>query len=339
MSLDKACVVGGGAWGTTLALLLAEKGHAVGFWVFEKEVADAVNARRENPVYLPGVLLPDRIRATGSYEEALADARCVIFVVPSHAARSIVNGCAPFISPGTPVVSATKGIENTTLMLVTDIFRDVLSAAHHGDFMALSGPSFAKEVCQHLPTAVSLAATDPGAARRVQSLLTTPAFKVYTTPDLVGVQAGGALKNVVALAAGGADGLGFGHNTRAALITRGLREIMKIGVAMGADPKTFFGLSGMGDLVLTCTGELSRNRTVGFRIGRGEKLDQILREMKSVAEGVNTARSALALARRYGIELPIIEEVHKVLFDDKDPRKAVQDLMERAPKEEWGGAS
>ncbi len=335
MDPAKVSVIGGGAWGTTLAHLLAEKGYSISQWIFEKEVVNAVNARRENTVYLPGVALSHRIRATGSFEEALTGAALVVFVAPSHVARKIAGDFAPLVKPGTPIVSAAKGIENETLMLMTDIFRDVFSPAHHGDFMVLSGPSFAKEVCLRQPTAVSLAATDPDSARRVQSMLSTPFFKVFTTPDLIGVQVGGALKNVIALAAGGADGLGFGHNTRAALITRGLLELMKVGVALGADRRTFYGLSGMGDLVLTCTGELSRNRTVGFLIGQGRTLDQILQETKTVAEGVKTTRSAHALARRHGLELPIIEEVYKVLFDGKDPKQAVQDLMERAPGDEW----
>jgi len=326
----RVTVIGGGSWGTTLAFLLADKGYPVKLWLYEKDLAQQIQRGRENSLYLPGVKLPYSITATNSFEEAVAGCELILFVVPSHVTRSVLIQLAPYLSAGIPMVCATKGIENDTLMLMSEVLMDVLPAEHHPRLAFLSGPSFAKEACQRLPTAVSLAAGDHNLAVQLQAILASPYFKVFTTTDIVGVQVGGALKNVIALAAGGADGMGFGTNTRAALITRGLVEIMRLGVAMGAQARTFYGLSGMGDLVLTCTGELSRNRTVGFKIGQGMKLPEILAEMKMVAEGVNTTKSAYQLAQKLQVKMPIVEQVYAVLFHEKDPREAVTDLMEQA---------
>jgi glycerol-3-phosphate dehydrogenase (NAD(P)+) len=326
----RVTVIGGGAWGTTLAFLLADKGHPVKLWLYENELAQKIQRDRENSLYLPGVKLPYSITATNSFEEAIAGCELILFVVPSHVARSVLTQLAPYLPAGVPIVCATKGIETESLMLMSEVLKDVLPVDRHSQFAFLSGPSFAKEVCLRLPTAVSLAATDHDLAVKLQAILATAYFKVFTTTDVVGVQVGGALKNVIALAAGGADGMGFGTNTRAALITRGLVEIMRLGVAMGAQARTFYGLSGMGDLVLTCTGELSRNRNVGFKIGQGMKLSAILAEMKTVAEGVNTAQSAYQLAQKHQIKMPIVEQIYAVLFQDKNPREAVTDLMEQA---------
>lgn len=327
-------VIGGGSWGTSLAFLLADKGYPVKLWVYEKELAQQIQKDRVNSLYLPGTKLPYSITATNSFEEAVAGSELILFVVPSHVARSVLIQLAPYLPAGVPIVCATKGIENDTLMLMSDVLKDVLPADHHPQFAFLSGPSFAKEVCQRLPTAVSLAAADHDLAVKLQATFATPYFKVFTTTDVIGVQIGGALKNVIALAAGGADGMGFGTNTRAALITRGLVEIMRLGVALGAQTRTFYGLSGIGDLVLTCTGELSRNRNVGFKIGQGMKLREILAEMKMVAEGVNTTKSAYQLAQKLQVKMPIVEQIYAVLFQDKDPREAVTDLMEQATGDE-----
>jgi glycerol-3-phosphate dehydrogenase (NAD(P)+) len=329
----KIAVIGGGGWGTSLALLMADKGFNIAVWVYEKELVATINERHENILFLPGVPLSPRIRATSSLEESIEGADAVLFAVPSHVARPVLMKLGPTLNKSTPVISATKGIENETMLLMSQVMEEVLPASR-SNIAALSGPSFAKEVCQHHPTAVSLAAKDHDLAVRLQPLFTTPYFKAFITTDILGVQIGGALKNVIALAAGGADGLGFGHNTRAALISRGLAEITRLGKALGADPKTFSGLSGLGDLILTSTGALSRNRTVGYRIGLGVKLPEILKEMKMVAEGIQTARAAYHLARKHGVRMPIVQEVYSVLFEEKDPRQAVTDLMESAAGDE-----
>lgn len=329
----KIAVIGGGGWGTTLAFLMADKEFHVAVWVYEKDLAATINERHENIIFLPGVPLPPGIRATSSLEESIEGADAVLFAVPSHVARPVLMNLGPILHGSTPVISATKGIENETLLLMSQVMEEVLPASR-SNIAALSGPSFAKEVCQHHPTAVSLAAKDHDLAVRLQPLFTTPYFKAFITTDILGVQLGGALKNVIALAAGGADGLGFGHNTRAALISRGLAEITRLGKALGADPKTFSGLSGLGDLILTSTGALSRNRTVGYQIGRGVKLPEILKEMKMVAEGIQTARAAYHLSRKHGVRMPIVQEVYSVLFEEKDPRQAVTDLMESAAGDE-----
>ncbi len=326
-------VIGAGAWGTALARHLAQKGVSVRLWAYEPEVIETIKTKHENTIFLPGVKLPTDVTVTNSLAEAVRGVEGIVFAVPSHAARSVLQYLAPLVSGSTRIISATKGIEEDTLKLMTDVMTEVLPAPTP-ELMVLSGPSFAAEVSRGQPTAVCLAGRHVETVKTYQSLLMSPTFRVYADGDLIGVQLGGALKNVVALAAGVVDGLELGHNARAALMTRGLAEMVRLGVAMGADPRTFYGLSGVGDLVLTCTGPLSRNHMVGVRLGKGEKLDSILSGMQAVAEGVRTARAALGLADRYGVEMPIVREVNAVLFQGKPCRQAVAALMERGPKPE-----
>lgn len=335
-SIHNIGVIGAGAWGTALAKHLAEKGLHVRLWAHEEAVVHAINATQENSTFLPGVALPKSLIATSVMAEAVQGCDGLVFVVPSHVTRRVLQVLAPCLSEPVPLISATKGIEEETSKLMTQVLDETLPADMSPMIMALSGPSFASELSAGKPTAVCLAGRDAAMVQRFQQALITPGFRVYGDADLIGVQLGGALKNVMALAAGVVDGLGLGLNARAALITRGLAEIVRLGVAMGADPRTFYGLSGVGDLVLTCTGTLSRNHTVGMRLGQGDTLDAILGSMQAVAEGVRTAHAALGLARRYGIDMPITQEINAVLFEGKPCRKAVSDLMEREAKPEKG---
>ena len=335
--INRISIVGAGAWGTALAKHLAEKGLEVRLWAYEREVADAINGKHENPVFLPGVALPPLLMATGSFANLIEKCEGLIFVVPSHVARSVLRELVRSISTPIPFISATKGIEEETLGLMTQVMADVLPPAMQSDLMVLSGPSFATEVSAGKPAVLCLAGSNQSLVKTFQAALMTPSFRVYADSDVLGVQLGGALKNVMALAAGVVDGLDLGHNARAALVTRGLAEMVRLGVAMGADPRTFYGLSGAGDLVLTCTGALSRNHTVGVRLGRGERLEMILGTMQAVAEGVRTAKAALGLARRHRVDMPIVQEINAVLFEGKSCRKAVTDLMERDAKQEKGG--
>lgn len=328
-------IIGAGAWGTALAHLLGSKGLPVKLWVLENDVLLQIRDTGENKTYLPGVKLPPTVIPTSSLEEALAAAGIIIGVIPTQFIRSVFGKAGAFIPKGAILVNASKGIEKKTLLTANGIFKELLG--DHVKHSVLSGPSFAKEVSSGLPTAVSLAAESEPEARRLQKLFTSPYFRVYTNSDLVGAELGGALKNVIAIAAGISDGLGLGHSSRAALITRGLAEMTRIGIAMGADQRTFSGLSGLGDLVLTCTGELSRNRTVGFKLGSGMALKDIFSGMKTVAEGVETSRSAYELSKRVGVETPIVTEIYKVLYQRKSPASAVKHLMSRPPKSEFHG--
>lgn len=329
-------VVGAGSWGTALALLLASKGHDVRLWSYEEDVAEAVNRERENTIYLPDVPLPPRLVATTDIAEAVGGAPVVVSVSPSQHVARVMAQAARHLDPSALVVSASKGIETSTLRTMAEVLDAVLPAPAARRASFLSGPSFAVEVAREVPTAVAVASEDMEAARRIQDLFQTSYFRVYTVPDVTGVELGGALKNVVAIASGMAVGLGLGHNTQAALITRGLAEIARLGTALGADPLTFSGLAGMGDLILTCTGGLSRNRSVGVELGKGRALADILGEMRMVAEGVDTTRSAERLAAREGIEMPIVQEVHAVLFEGRSPTEAMRNLMLRDPKpERW----
>ncbi|MEK6608795.1 MAG: NAD(P)H-dependent glycerol-3-phosphate dehydrogenase [Myxococcota bacterium] len=322
-------VIGAGAWGTALARLLARAGHDVLLWAYEREVVESVARVHENTLFLAGVTLPDSLRATGDIAEAVREKDLLVEVAPSHVVRRVMAQAAPHID-GEPLIAIlTKGLENDSLATMDEVLADVLPARLHGRLCAVSGPSFAREVAQDMPTVVVAAARDPGVAADVQRALATDRFRVYTSDDIVGVELGGALKNVIAIAAGASDGLGFGHNTRAALITRGLAEIARLGARKGANPLTFAGLAGMGDLLLTCTGELSRNRTVGFELGRGRKLADLLGEMRVVAEGVKTAKAARELARKVGVEMPIVELVYRVLYEDMPAPDAVNALMQR----------
>jgi glycerol-3-phosphate dehydrogenase (NAD(P)+) len=329
----RVAVLGAGSWGTTLAHLLACKGDEVRLWAYEVEVVESVNRDRENALFLPGVPLSPRIRAFGDRREALRDCEVVVSAPPSHAVRRVVQGLAEAVPPGTLVVSATKGIETDTLALMSQVFGECWP---HVRYAALSGPSFAAEVCQSQPTAVVAASKDVETAQAAQQVFATATFRVYSNRDVTGVELGGALKNVIAVAAGIAEGLGMGHNPRAALITRGLAEITRLGQAMGADPLTFAGLAGMGDLVLTTTGSLSRNRSLGVALGQGQRYEEYQAAHRSVAEGANTSRAGAALGRRLGIELPITQQVCDVLFRDKPPREALAELMGRELKsEQW----
>ncbi len=326
-------VLGAGSWGTTLADLLARKGHDVRIWAYETEVVAAINGSHLNPVFLPDAPLAPALRATGDAAEAVGRAEVVLSAAPSHAVRSVLERVAAAIPSGAIVVSATKGIEMESLALMSEVAGTVLPGVR---FAAISGPSFAQEVYQGQPTAVVAAATDDAIAREVQQVFSTPRFRVYTNRDVTGVELAGALKNVIAVAAGMLEGLGLGHNPRAALITRGLAEIARLGSAMGADPQTFAGLAGMGDLILTTTGSLSRNRALGVALGQGGTLEAYRAQHRSVAEGANTSRAAVALAQRKGVEMPITAKVCEVLFDGKSVRDSVPELMERDLKsEQW----
>jgi glycerol-3-phosphate dehydrogenase (NAD(P)+) len=328
-----SCVIGGGSWGTALAAVLAEKGPVIQ-WCRDPFVADGINRDHRNPRYQSDLDLPTDLHATTSLEHALVGTDLVCVVVPSHAMRRVMTDAAPFLKAGVPLVSASKGIENESLMTMEEVIAEVIDPSCRSDLSFLSGPSFARETLLKMATAVTVAARFPAVAEAVQKAFSTSYFRAYTTEDVTGVEMGGALKNVVAIAAGVVHGLGLGHNTRAALLTRGLAEITRLAVHRGANPLTLSGLSGMGDLVLTCTGDLSRNRTVGVKLGQGQALTDILREMKQVAEGVKTTRSAYDLGRREGVEMPITTEVFRILYEGKCGRKAVGDLMVRDLKRE-----
>jgi glycerol-3-phosphate dehydrogenase (NAD(P)+) len=325
----RTTVLGGGAWGTALASHAARAGLPVRIWIREAEVAAAVNEKRENTVYLPGVELPEGIRATEHLDEALSDAEAVLVVVPSEFCRTIYREAGRLAPEGAVFVSATKGLEIDTLQRMSEV---AAAVAPGHPLAVLSGPSFALEVAKGLPTAVVVASADHTVAERVQRPLATRAFRVYSSQDVVGVELAGALKNVIAIAAGIIDGLGYGHNTEAALITRGLAEIARLAVALGAKPDTLAGLAGLGDLVLTCTGALSRNRTVGQRLGRGLPLAEASAGMHP--EGIRTTLAACALAEREGIEMPIARQMKAVLYEGKPPRAALDELMLRSLKRE-----
>jgi glycerol-3-phosphate dehydrogenase (NAD(P)+) len=326
---SKVAVLGAGAWGTALAKVLADKGDEVALWTRRRELADAIRTAGENARYLPGAALPATLAPTDDLGEALSGAHLVVFVVPSHGTRDVARAAAAHVRHDAMVVSATKGIENDSLMFMDEVLAAELGESAARRFAFLSGPSFAKELAQRLPTAVVIAARDEGVREHVMRRFHTPFLRTYASDDVPGVECGGALKNVIAIAAGVVDGMGFGHNTRAALITRGLAEIAHVAMARGGSALTLAGLAGMGDLVLTCTGELSRNRTVGFELGKGRTLEDILAGLGHVAEGVKTARSAHDLAKRLGVDMPITREVYAVLYEDKPVQKAVFDLMAR----------
>jgi glycerol-3-phosphate dehydrogenase (NAD(P)+) len=326
-------VIGAGSWGTTLSILLAEKGYDTSLWVFEKDLAEEIKNTRINSVYLPDISLPDTIRVSSDIEEVVKKSRYIVNAVPTQYSRTILQGALPYIQKEAVIVSVSKGIEKDTYLTVSSIIRELTECT----VAVLSGPSFASEVIRKLPTAVTLASEDYSVCLLLQEIFTTSYFRVYTHHDILGVELGGALKNVIAIAAGISDGLGLGNNARAALITRGLSEITRLGVKMGAKEHTFSGLSGLGDLVLTCTAPLSRNYTVGYKLGQGAKLKDIISSTKSVAEGVETAKSAYELSKRQDVDMPIITEVYKVLHEDKDPKAAVHDLMSRTLKAEFYG--
>ncbi|TGM37809.1 NAD(P)H-dependent glycerol-3-phosphate dehydrogenase [Leptospira biflexa] len=330
----KIGIIGAGSFGTALGSILADKGYDVTLWTRSEEQARSINENHMNSKHMPDLVLPDRLKASTDLIQVVKDKDMIVSAPPSHALSGILKEIKDHIPPKVPIVSASKGIENESLRLVSEIFESELPGQFHSQLSYLSGPSFAKEMVKRVPTIVSIASKNEATAKRVQEIFSFTYFRTYWTPDVVGVEVGGALKNVIAIAAGVADGLGFGQNTRAALITRGLNEITRMGIKMGADPMTFLGPSGMGDLVLTCCGEASRNRTVGFRLGKGESLKEILSSMNEVAEGVKTTLSTKNLADKLGVEMAITQEVYHMLYENKDPKEVVRALMSRDLKRE-----
>ncbi len=324
--MTRCAVIGAGAWGTALADLLSRNGHDVSIWAYEWDVVESINRSHINRRFLAGHQLSDSLRANNSIADTLKGAELVTMATPSHVLRDIAKSCVDGVAAGVPVVVASKGIERDTLALMTDVIAEALP---HSVVVALSGPSFAAEVVAQQPTAVVVASSDEDAALFAQAAFSSVHFRAYTQADVIGVEIGGALKNVMAVATGIADGLGLGFNARAALITRGLAEMTRLGVKLGADPATLSGLAGLGDLVLTCTGSLSRNRSVGVDVGRGASLESVLAGRETVAEGVVTTQSAHALAAREGVEMPIVDAVHRVLFENQPARDAIGALMTR----------
>lgn len=332
--MSKACVLGAGAWGTALAKVLAEKGFDTKLWAHNEKLANDIREMKENRRYLPAFHLPANLVATASLEEALDGAEIVVFVVPSHAIRETALKVKPLLASSALICSASKGIENDSLMLMSEVLCDTLGKEVEPRLTYLSGPSFAKEVAMQMPTAVVVAGKNGANTQTVQRAFASERLRVYSSDDVVGVEIGGAMKNVIAIAAGAIDGLGLGHNSRAGMITRGLHEIGQLAMKLGGNPLTVAGLSGMGDLVLTCTGDLSRNRTVGMALGQGRKLPDILAGLGHVAEGVKTAKSAYDLSVREKVEMPITHEVYQVLYQDKDARQAVVSIMTRELRSE-----
>lgn len=333
--MSRVGVIGGGSWGTALANLIAGNGHEVRFWIRDPVLARTVERERRNPIYLPGIRVSDQVEPGSDLEAAVAGSEVIVSAVPSHATREVMERAADSLDPEALVVSTSKGIENDTLARMTEVMAEVLPSGAEDRTAVLSGPSFAIEVARGYPTAVTAAAADLAVAEQARDVFANPRFRVYTSTDVIGVELGGAVKNIVAIAAGICDGLRYGHNARAALITRGIAEIARLGVALGGEPLTFMGLAGLGDLILTSTTDLSRNRTVGLRLGAGETLEEIQSDMRMVAEGVRTTRSVRDLARRHDVEMPITEEVHSMLYEAKDPRISVEDLMTREFKPEF----
>lgn len=332
----RVAVVGAGSWGTAFATITAEKGIESILWARRPQLADEISSRHTNADYLPDFALPPSMAATADVSKAVDGAGVVVMAVPSHAFRDVFRQVTPHLGPGVPVVSLTKGIEQETLKRMTEVMAE--EAGLGPDRVAvISGPNLAKEVVKRMPSASVVASADQERAAELQALFMAPFFRVYTNPDVVGCELGGALKNVIAIAAGIADGMGFGDNSRASLITRGLAELARLGVKLGGNPLTFAGLAGMGDLVATCISKLSRNRHVGEELGRGRKLEDIVGEMNMVAEGVKTSRAALALARREGVDVPIVEHVVKVLYEGVAPGDMVLSLMLRSAKPELHG--
>ena len=328
-------VIGGGSFGTCLAILCEGYGD-VTLWTRSQATADAINRDHRNPHYLSDTTIPAGVRATSDLAEAVAKKELVICAVPSHAVREVMGQAATHLAQGAILLSAVKGIELDTGMTMNQVLRDVLPASHHARIACLSGPSFAAEIANHKPTVVTIACQDETYAISVQATLSCPWFRCYTSTDVMGVELGGSLKNVIAIAVGMGDGQNQGHNSRAAIMTRGLAEITRLGIRLGADPTTFLGLSGMGDLILTCTGDLSRNRRVGLALGQGRGLDEILEEMGEVAEGVNTTRAVCKLADRLNVDMPMAQLVREVLDRERTPLEAGKSLMMRQLKSEFG---
>ncbi len=331
----KIAIIGAGSWGTALAASLSRKGYRISLWGHRTERIDELLRYRENRKYLPGYVFEENVQPTTDLKSALQDASVTCMVVPSHFFRAVFGEVAKYIAPETDIVSAVKGIENHSLMTMSQIMAHVLNKENRNNyFSVLSGPSFAREVADDLPTAITIGNVDRDNAIKLQKIFSSKTLRVYTSTDIIGIEICAALKNIIAIAAGISDGLNFGLNARAAIITRGLVEIMRLGLKMGAEKDTFYGLSGIGDLILTCTGDLSRNRSVGLKLGRGEKLEQILGEMNMVAEGIKTAESGYNLAKLHAVEMPILEQVYQILYGEKDCKIAVRDLLDRELKDE-----
>lgn len=330
----KIAVIGAGSWGTAIAALLARKGHAVALWARNKKLAEQIQALRYNPRYLEGVFLPKRVWATSDLKKAISNCDVVVLAVPSFAMRSTVKKTIPYLQSHMLIVSLAKGLEEKTLMRMSEVLESELPPSFRQNIGVLSGPNHAEEISRDIPSATVIAASSSKVAKKLQNLFITPTFRVYTNPDVVGVELAGAVKNIIAIAAGVSDGLGYGDNTKASLITRGLAEMTRLGKALGAQPLTFAGLSGMGDLIVTCSSHYSRNRGVGERVGKGAKLKEILKETSMVAEGVRTSQAVAKLAKKHKVEMPIAESVVAVLYYDKEPRYCVKELMRRGATEE-----
>ncbi len=330
----KIAVLGAGAFGTTLAVLLHYNGHKVSLWEYKKSYAKEMIKKRENKTYLPGTPLPEELEISHQLQDIITDKNLIVLAVPSQFLRSVVKQISFSDIKNTIFVNVAKGIENKTLMTMSQMLKDVFPSIQDDQLGILSGPSHAEEVCKRIPTAVVAGSTVKDTSRTVQAAFMNSYFRVYSSTDLLGVELGGAFKNVMAIGAGIIDGAKFGDNTKAAIMTRGIAEITRMGVAMGAKPETFSGLSGIGDLIVTCMSKHSRNRYVGEKLGSGLKLKEILKNMYAVAEGVETSRSASELAQKVGVDAPITNEVYKILFEDKDAIKATTDLMSRDMKEE-----
>jgi glycerol-3-phosphate dehydrogenase (NAD(P)+) len=334
MTVEDIAVVGGGSYGTCLAMLFGRAGNRVSMWCRNPETAAAMQATRANASYLPGHSLPDTVTVTSDLEEAVRDKRFVVGVTPSHAIRDVLGRAAQWMDPDAIVINASKGLEDGTLQTIDRVYADIFPARTATRATFLSGPTFAIEIAAGLPAAIVLAGRDPETAHAAQAALTQLHFRIYTTDDVTGVLIGGALKNVIAIGAGVSDGLGFGSNTRVALITRGLAEITRVGLALGAHTQTFAGLSGMGDLVLTCSGDASRNRRVGLALGQGKKMPEILAEMRQVAEGVKTAKVAKELTAKIGVESPIIDAMYGIIHEGMPVRQAITMLLSRPARSE-----
>ena len=326
---NKIAVMGAGSWATALARLLGKKGFPVSMWARSQEQVSEINTLKENSRYLPGVILPPTILASTNLSEVLADCKTVVFGVPSHAFRKVLKATLPYIHKETIFVNTAKGIEEGSLYRMSEVFSQEAGSERLSQYVTISGPSHAEEVGQDLPTTVVVASQELAIAEKVQDIFMTDMFRVYTNPDVVGVELGGALKNIIALGTGISDGLGFGDNTKAALMTRGLAEITRLGIAMGANPLTFAGLAGVGDLIVTCTSMHSRNRRAGIEIGRGKSLEETLVGINMVVEGVRTTSGAYGLAQKYGVKMPITEQAYAVLFNGLSPLTAVNKLMTR----------
>lgn len=337
MKSNRVAVIGAGSWGTAIAGVLSKKCDKVFLWGHRADHITALNNDKENKKFLPGFYFSKNIEPTNDLKEAVSNSEVICMVIPSQGYRNIFKEVNNFISNGSIVVSAVKGIENSTLCTMSSVMEEEIKKAdlkRNIDVAVLSGPSFAREVADGIPTAVTVGCNKESVARYLQQLFVTDYFRVYASQDVVGLEISGAYKNIIAIAAGICDGLGYGLNTRAAIITRGLAEITRIGIKLGADPLTFSGLSGMGDLILTCTGDLSRNRFVGLQLGKGKKLEEILKEMNMVAEGVKTTLSGYNLAQKNNVEMPILEQVYNILYNDKKCSEAVKDLLSRELKNE-----